>query len=57
LTCPPVALINEAMARRFWPTGDPLKDGILTFRGRTPDDTPARQIVGTVADVSRRDAA
>jgi predicted permease len=47
----PVAVINQAMARRYWPTGDALSDRIVTFPGRVPDDEPARRIVGIVASV------
>jgi putative ABC transport system permease protein len=48
---PPVALINQEMARRFWPGGDPLNDWVVAFPGRVPDDEPPRQIIGIVADV------
>src|SRR6185295_508902 len=41
---PPVVVINQAMAKRFWPDGDPLRDQII--RG-----DQARQIVGIVGDV------
>jgi predicted permease len=51
---PPVVLINESMARKFWKNGDPMKDRI------TLDDTSSGtygtagkmwQIVGIVGDV------
>jgi putative ABC transport system permease protein len=48
---PPVAIINQEMARRFWPDGDPLNDRIIAFPGHVPDEEPARQIVGIAADV------
>jgi predicted permease len=48
---PPVAIINQEMARRYWPDGDPLNDRLIAFPGRAPDEEPARQIVGIVADV------
>lgn len=48
---PPVAIINQEMARRYWPNGDPLNDRIIAFPGRVPDDEPARQIVGIAANV------
>jgi len=48
---PPVAIINQAMARRYWPNRDPLTDRIMAFPGRVPDDEPARQIVGIVGNV------
>lgn len=48
---PPVAIINQEMARRYWPGADPLNDRLIAFPGHVPDDEPARQIVGVVADV------
>jgi len=52
---PGVVLINEAMARQFWPKGDPLGERITIGKGVGPEfEEPARQIVGVVADV--RDA-
>jgi predicted permease len=49
---PGVVIINEAMARQFWPKGkgDPLSDRIFIAKGLHPFDEPARQIVGIVAD-------
>jgi len=48
----PVVIINEAMARQFWKTGDPLTDRLVIGRGimREFADEPDRQIVGVVAD-------
>lgn len=53
---PGVVIINETMARLFWPHGDPLKDRLLVGRGMRPeyDRDPIRQIVGIVADVHAR---
>jgi putative ABC transport system permease protein len=51
LGAPPVAIINQEMARRYWPDSDPLNDRIIAFPGRVPDDEPARQIVGIAADI------
>jgi len=50
---PPVALISETMARRFWPEGDPLDDRLLIARGQLSQfaDEPERQIIGIVGDV------
>jgi predicted permease len=47
-----VAVINQAMARRFWPAGDPLNEQLLIGKGLGPHfDEPLRQIVGIVGDV------
>ena len=54
---PGVAIINQAMAKQYWPDGDPLADRI-TIGGKAlgPQfDEPPRQIVGIVGDV--RDGA
>jgi ABC-type antimicrobial peptide transport system permease subunit len=50
---PPAVVINEAMARQFWPEGDPLEDRLIIGRGvmREFNDEPERQIVGIVGDV------
>ncbi len=49
---PPVVIINEAMANRFWKDGNPLNDRLVIGRGimREFADEPERQIVGVVAD-------
>jgi putative ABC transport system permease protein len=53
---PPVAVINEAMARRFWPGKDPLNDRLIIGRTFVQQfaDEPERQIIGVVGDT--RDA-
>jgi hypothetical protein len=45
-------IINEAMARQFWPKGDPLDDRLVIGRGAMPEfkDEPERQIIGIVGD-------
>ena len=48
---PPVAMINRAMADRFWPGGEPLGDRLIIFPGAKPDDEPHRAIVGVVNNV------
>jgi putative ABC transport system permease protein len=50
-SAPGVVMINEAMARRYWPKGDPLQDRLLAGVGGGPAfaDRP-RQIVGIVGD-------
>ncbi len=49
---PPVVIINEAMARQYWPKGDPLNDRLTIGRGgmREFAAEPDRQIIGVVAD-------
>jgi putative ABC transport system permease protein len=49
---PGVVIINEAMARQFWPKGDPLKDRLVIGRTvmREFKDEPDRQIIGIVGD-------
>jgi len=48
----PVVIINESMAKKFWPKGDPLADRILIGKGIMPqlDAEQPRQIIGVVAD-------
>jgi predicted permease len=48
----PVVVINEAMARRYWPDGDPLSDRLVIGRGvmREFAAEPERHIVGIIAD-------
>ena len=47
-----VAIINEALARQFWPTGDPIGERLLLGKGYGPEfEEPERQIVGIVGDV------
>jgi predicted permease len=49
---PPVVVINQAMARRFWPKANPLNDKIWIGKGLMPQlatETP-RQIIGIVGD-------
>jgi putative ABC transport system permease protein len=49
----PAVVINEAMARRFWPKADPLADKIWIGKGLMPQlatETP-RQIIGIVGDI------
>ena len=52
-TAPRVALINEAMAKKYWPQGDPLKDllevGTVDVMGPAYA-SPPRQIIGIVGD-------
>ena len=50
---PPVVVINQAMARRYWPKSDPMSDKILIGKGVMPQlakESP-RQIIGVVGDI------
>jgi predicted permease len=49
---PPVVVINESMAKRFWPEGDPLNDRLVIGRGvmREFAGERERQIIGIVGD-------
>jgi len=49
---PGVVIINQAMAKRFWPNGDPLADRITIGRGLGPRmELAGRQVVGIAGDV------
>ena len=51
-----VVIINQAMAKQFWPQGDPLSDQIVIGKGVGPAfKEGARQIIAVVGDV--RDGA
>ena len=49
---PAAVIINEAMARQFWPKSDPLNDLLIIGRGMMREfaDEPERQIIGVVGD-------
>ncbi|WP_158748910.1 ABC transporter permease [Acidobacterium sp. S8] len=48
---PNVVIINQAMARQYWPKGDPLKDRIQIGPGAGPAFAEGpRQVVGIVGD-------
>jgi len=48
----PVVIISESLARRYWPTGDPLAGQLLVGRGMGPQFVEGpRQVVGIVGDV------
>jgi putative ABC transport system permease protein len=52
---PGVVVISQAMARRYWPQGDPLKDRIQIGPGAGPAFAePPRQVVGIVGDTRTR---
>jgi putative ABC transport system permease protein len=48
----PVVVINEALAKKEWKSGDPLNDRLVIGRGVMHEfaDEPERQIIGIVAD-------
>jgi predicted permease len=49
---PGVVLINESMAKKYWPKEDPLGQQIIIGKGVGPEfEEPARQIVGVVGDI------
>jgi len=48
-TSPPVVVINEKMARKWWPNESPI--GKRIKQGFPQSDRPYREIVGVVADV------
>ena len=49
---PPVILVNEAVARQWWPDGDPLGERVVIgrFQGRDFGTPTPRIVVGVVAD-------
>jgi putative ABC transport system permease protein len=50
-SAPGVVVINETMAKRYWPNGDPLKDRLVTGVNMGPAFAEApRQIIGIVGD-------
>ena len=50
-SAPGVVIINEAMARQFWPKGDPLNDRIVIGPGMGPVFAePPRQVIGVVGN-------
>ncbi|HTT61445.1 MAG TPA: ABC transporter permease [Bryobacteraceae bacterium] len=52
---PPVVVINQAFAREYWKTGDPIGQRLVIGSGMGPDFAqPPREIIGIVGDA--RDA-
>ncbi len=50
-SAPGVVVINQAMARQYWPKGDPLNDRMQIGAGAGPAFAePPRQVVGIVGD-------
>jgi len=52
-TTAPVVVINQRMARQFWPTESPIGHDVLIGEGAGPEfeETTPRQIIGVVGDV------
>jgi len=49
---PGVVIINETMAKKFWPKEDPVGQQIVIGKGVGPQfEEPARQIIGIVGDI------
>jgi putative ABC transport system permease protein len=48
---PGVAVINEAMAKKYWPNANPVGQRISIAKGLKVFDEPPREIVGIAADV------
>ena len=52
LDAPPVAIVNQTMARQLWSDGDAIGAQIIVGKGLGPRlEQPARQVVGIVGDV------
>jgi putative ABC transport system permease protein len=48
----PVAIVNQAMARKYWPKADPLSDRLIIGKNVGPEFTDSpRQIIGIVGDI------
>jgi len=50
-TAPPVAIVSESFARKFFPGEDPIGKRITPNGSVDPGDPPVREIVGVVADM------
>jgi len=49
---PGVVIINQAMAKKFWPKEDPVGQQIIIGKGVGPEfEEPARQIIAVVGDI------
>jgi predicted permease len=53
VTGPPVALVNQFLARRFWPGEDPTGKRLRFFTGDTPE--PWMTVVGVVSNIIQDD--
>ena len=51
-SAPGVVLINQTMAQKYWPKGNPVGQQLLIGKGVGPQFTePPRQIIGVVGDI------
>jgi putative ABC transport system permease protein len=49
---PGVVIINESMAKKYWPKEDPVGQQIIIGKGVGPEfEEPARQIIGVAGDI------
>ncbi|MGH9310366.1 MAG: ADOP family duplicated permease, partial [Vicinamibacterales bacterium] len=48
------AIVNETMARRYWPDGDPIGRTIAVVRGEGGGDRVTITVVGVAGDVAQR---
>ena len=47
-----VLIVNQAFARKYWPTGDPMGARVTIAKGLGPEfEEPTRQIIGIVGNV------
>ncbi|HEX4596083.1 MAG TPA: ABC transporter permease [Bryobacteraceae bacterium] len=47
-----VMIINQAMAKKYWPKGDPVGQRVTIGKGLGPQfEEPTRQVIGVVGDV------
>jgi predicted permease len=48
----PVAIVNMAFAKKYWPAADPIGQRITIAKGLGPEfEDPTRQVIGLVGDV------
>src|SRR5437660_767280 len=53
-SAPGVVLINEGLAKQFWPNSDPVGQRITIGKGVGPEfEEPPREIIGIVGDVRK----